>query len=60
MFCKICGEKNNVLPIFTVHICRDCMKDIISVNVLDEDYEFYKKMVRIYLGYYTGRNLVKI
>lgn len=60
MICKICGEKKDILPIFSVHICKKCMKDIISIDVFDENYDFYKNMIRIYLGYYTGRNLVKI
>lgn len=60
MLCKICGEKKDVLPILSVHICKKCMKDIISIDVYDENYDFYKNMIRIYLAYYTGRNLIKI
>lgn len=60
MICKICGEKKDVLPLFSIHICKSCMKELNTIHVLDENYDYYKNMIRIYLGYYLGRKLIKI
>lgn len=59
MICKICGEKKNILPVFSVHICQECMKEFNTIEVLDENYDYYKNMIRIFLSYYVGRRLIE-
>lgn len=54
MNCKICGRNHDNINLFSISICRDCMEEIVNVDIWDLNYDRYKNLIRILLGYYIG------
>ncbi|HLR21510.1 MAG TPA: hypothetical protein VK087_05850 [Tissierellaceae bacterium] len=52
MYCNICGNREISLNIFKVNMCKMCFKEITNIDVVDEEYDKYKNLVRIFLSYY--------
>lgn len=54
MCCKICGSDKSRIKLLGQNICKDCISEISNIDVEDESYDFYKNMIRIFLGYYIS------
>lgn len=54
MYCNICGNVEENLNIFKINMCKDCFEEIVNVNIMDEDYDNYKNLIRILLSYYIN------
>ncbi len=59
MYCNICGGKGKNTDIFKINICRDCLKEIQTLRCDDGNYDYYKNLIRIVLGYYISVPLEK-
>ena len=54
MYCKICGNDKARMNLLGQIVCKQCMDEITNSNVGDEAYDFYKNLIRIFLGYYIS------
>lgn len=52
--CSICGNEKSRINLFGQVICNQCMREIENSNVEDDNYDFYKNLIRIFLGYYIS------
>ena len=56
MYCKICGNTEIGIRLLGQNICKDCIKELTAISVLDECYDYYKNLIRILLGCYIPEN----
>ncbi len=54
MCCKVCGNEKSRANLLGQNICKGCMSEIVNMNVEDETYNFYKNLIRIFLGCYIS------
>ena len=52
MGCNICGDLEKNINIFSLNICKDCLSEIENVKCQDENYDYYKNLIRIFLAHY--------
>lgn len=56
MYCNICGNGNidENINIFKVYICKKCLSEIQTLKYEDENYDYYKNLIRIVLSHYIS------
>ena len=54
MYCNICGDRGDNINLFMITMCKDCFDEFANISVLDEEYDKYKNLTRILLGYYIS------
>lgn len=54
MYCKICGTNKQGIKLLSQEICDECIDEIENITVFDQDYDKYKNIIRILLGYYIS------
>lgn len=52
MYCNICGNIEENIGIFKINICKSCLNEIQNLKQEDDNYDYYKNLMRIALGYY--------
>ncbi|HEY8363898.1 MAG TPA: sigma factor G inhibitor Gin [Tissierellaceae bacterium] len=58
MYCKVCGNESIALNILGQNICKKCVDEIIETFPWDENYDYYKNMIRIMFGYYISERQI--
>ncbi|MGO1468502.1 MAG: sigma factor G inhibitor Gin [Tissierella sp.] len=58
MYCNICGNSKENISIFNLKICKSCLGEIENLNIEDANYDYYKNLMRIFLGYYVNTPLI--
>jgi len=59
MCCEICGkEAKKMIQLLGSFVCDDCFKEIASVSVDSEDYDYYKEVVKALLRNYKYERLI--
>lgn len=56
MYCKVCGNENVTMRLLSQNICQDCIDEITEISALEDNYDFYKNLIRILLGFYISEN----
>lgn len=56
MSCKICGGTHENVNLFKINICKNCIEEIVNIDIWDSNYDKYKNLIRILLGYYIGES----
>ena len=56
MNCKICGGNQDNVRLFNISICKSCIEEIVNIDIGDSNYDKYKNLIRILLGYYIGES----
>lgn len=56
MNCKICGSDHDNTNLFRISICKTCIEEIVNIDIWDSNYDRYKNLIRILLGYYIGES----
>lgn len=59
MYCNICGGIEKNTNIFKINICKNCLNEIQTLKYEDGNYDYYKNLIRIVLGYYINAPLEK-
>lgn len=54
MNCKICGSNSGNINLFRINICKTCIEEIVNIDIWDSDYDKYKNLIKVLLGYYIG------
>lgn len=52
MYCNICGSREDNFSIFMIKMCKNCFHEFANISIMDEDYDRYKNLIRIFLSYY--------
>ena len=54
MYCNICGNREDIINIFMIKMCKDCFNEFANISIMDDDYDKYKNLIRILLSYYIS------
>lgn len=54
MYCKICGDYDKSIRLMGINICKQCFLELSEISVMDINYDRYKNLIRIILGYYIN------
>lgn len=54
MFCKICGNRDEIIKLLSINMCKDCFREFSEISVMDKNYDKYKNLIRIILSYYIA------
>ena len=54
MYCNICGNEERNINLFSLNICKDCLSEIENLKSQDENYDYYKNLIRIFLAHYIN------
>ena len=54
MCCNICGNLEENMELFNLNICNKCLGEIEDLKLQDENYDYYKNLIRIFLSHYIA------
>ena len=54
MYCNICGNREDIINIFIIKMCKDCFNEFANISIMNDDYDKYKNLIRILLSYYIS------